>query len=147
MLFPILFLPLSLATLGPLPKRDVGSGSGFYNLSRQLGGSFGIAALTVVLDHQQAVHRAQLVAHLSRTDPLLHQRLAQMVEAMQAAGTGSLAGAERQALELLSHQVTQQAALLAYGDVFRTVGAVFLLALPLVPLLGRPSGGRPPQRL
>jgi hypothetical protein len=60
-----LWWPLSLATLGPLPREDVGAGSGFYNLTRQLGGSFGIAVLTLVLDHQRAVHRAHLVEALT----------------------------------------------------------------------------------
>ena len=52
-----------------------------------------------------------------------------------------------QALAVLSQQVERQAALLAFGDVFRTVAMVFLLASPLVLLLGRPSkdlvAGRP----
>ena len=74
----MMFLPLSLATLGPLPREEVGAGSGFYNLTRQLGGTFGIALLTVLLDHQRAVHRAQLVEHLGLSDPLLQQRLAQL---------------------------------------------------------------------
>ena len=44
-----------------------------------------------------------------------------------------------QAMAVLSQQVDRQAALLAYGDVFRTVALVFLLASPLVLLLGRPA--------
>ena len=127
----MMFLPLSLATLGPLPREEVGAGSGFYNLTRQLGGSFGIAMLTVVLDHQQAVHRSQLVEHLASTNPLLQQRLAGM--------TSWLDGHANQALELLSLQVDRQAALLAYADVFRLVALVFALAIPLVLLLGKPS--------
>jgi DHA2 family multidrug resistance protein len=39
----MMFLPLSIATLGSLPKHEVPAASGFYNLTRQLGGSFGIA--------------------------------------------------------------------------------------------------------
>lgn len=135
----MMFLPLSLATLGPLPKADVGAGSGFYNLSRQLGGTFGIAVLTVTLDHQLAVHRAQLVEHLPSTSPLLQQRLAQMQALLLSSGADA-ERARRQALELLSHALDRQAALLAYGDVFRLVALVFLLAIPLVLLLGR--GGR-----
>ena len=127
----MMFLPLSLATLGPLPREEVGAGSGFYNLTRQLGGSFGIAMLTVVLDHQQAVHRSQLVEHLASTNPLLQQRLAGM--------TSWLDGHANQALDLLSLQVDRQAALLAYADVFRLVALVFALAIPLVLLLGKPS--------
>ena len=72
----MMFLPLSLAALGPLPKSDVGAGSGFFNLMRQLGGTFGIAVLTVVLDHQRAVHRAQLVGFNAASSdlPILIQR-------------------------------------------------------------------------
>lgn len=127
----MMFLPLSLAALGPLPKSEVGAGSGFFNLTRQLGGTFGIAVLTVVLDHQRAVHRAQLVTHLSSTNPLLQHRLDAM--------SSWLGGHQDQALALLNQQVERQAALLAYGDVFRLVGLVFLLAIPLVLLLGRPQ--------
>ena len=127
----MMFLPLSLATLGPLPKSDVGAGSGFFNLTRQLGGTFGIAVLTVVLDHQHAVHRAQLVTHLNTTNPLLQQRLSAM--------GAWLGGSQEQALVLLNQQLERQAALLAYGDVFQLVGLVFLLAIPLVLLLGKPN--------
>ena len=49
---------------------------------------------------------------------------------------------DQQVLEILSRQVDQQAALLAFGDVFRLVALVFLLAIPLVLLLGRPEPGR-----
>ena len=136
----MMFLPLSLAALGPLPKSDVGAGSGFFNLMRQLGGTFGIAVLTVVLDHQRAVHRTQLVQHLASTNPLLQERLQQLQLWLATTGSTSPAGGgSEQALELLSLQVDRQAALLAYGDVFRLVGLVFLLAIPLVLLLGRPA--------
>jgi MFS transporter, DHA2 family, multidrug resistance protein len=136
----MMFLPLSLAALGPLPKSDVGAGSGFFNLMRQLGGTFGIAVLTVVLDHQRAVHRSQLVQHLASTNPLLQERLQQLQLWLAASGgrPTDAAGAD-QALQLLSLQVDRQAALLAYGDVFRLVALVFLLAIPLVLLLGRPA--------
>ena len=137
---PLRFLPLSLATLGPLPREAVGAGSGFYNLTRQLGGTFGIAVLTVVLDHQRAVHRAVLVEHLASTNPLLQQRLLGLQAWLQQQGSSGDPGAT--ALTLLSHQVDRQAALLAFGDVFRVVGLVFLVAIPLVALLGKPE----PQR-
>ncbi|MCX5968618.1 MAG: DHA2 family efflux MFS transporter permease subunit [Cyanobacteria bacterium] len=137
----MMFLPLSLATLGPLPKHDVGSGSGFYNLTRQLGGTFGIAVLTVVLDHQQAVHRAQLLEHLGNTNPMVVQHLLRLREFLAVRGMMRGQG-DQQALEILSRQVDLQAALLAFGDVFRLVALVFLLAIPLVLLLGRPEPAR-----
>ena len=138
----MMFLPLSLATLGPLPREDVGAGSGFYNLTRQLGGSFGIAVLTLALQHQQAVHRAHLVESLAITDPRLQERLVelQLWLASRAGSGGTLAD---QALQVLSLQVDRQAALLAYGDVFRLVGLLFLAVIPLVLLLGKPAAPAP----
>ena len=137
----MMFLPLSLATLGPLPKHDVGSGSGFYNLTRQLGGTFGIAVLTVVLEHQRAVHRSQLLEHLGSTNPMVWQHLLRLRQFLAIRETG-LGSGDQQALEILSRQVDLQASLLAFGDVFRLVALVFLLAIPLVLLLGRPEQSR-----
>lgn len=133
----MMFLPLSLATLGPLPREDVGAGSGFYNLTRQLGGSFGIAVLTLALEHQQAVHRAHLVESLAITDPRLQQRLVEL-QLWLASRHGTGGTLPDQALQMLSQQVDHQAALLAFGDVFRLVGLLFLAVIPLVLLLGRP---------
>ena len=45
----LMFLPLNLATLGPIPKKDVSAAAGFFNLTRQLGGSVGVALLTTLL--------------------------------------------------------------------------------------------------
>ena len=133
----VMFLPLSLATLGPLPREDVGAGSGFYNLTRQLGGSFGIAVLALALERQQAVHRAHLVESLAITDPRLQQRLVEL-QLWLASRSGTGGTLPDEALQVLSLQVDRQAALLAYGDVFRLVGLLFLAVIPLVLLLGRP---------
>ena len=45
--------------------------------------------------------------------------------------------AHQQALGLLDQTVTLQATLLAYEDLFRIVGWVFICAVPLVFLLGK----------
>jgi MFS transporter, DHA2 family, multidrug resistance protein len=45
----MMFLPMSMATFGAVPVKDVSKATGIYNLSRQLGGSIGIAVLTTVL--------------------------------------------------------------------------------------------------
>jgi DHA2 family multidrug resistance protein len=113
------------------------AGSGFYNLSRQLGGTFGIALLTLVVERRTALHRAHLVEHLTTANPLLQERLIALQTWLQQRAPGSGEG-PAQALQLLSQQVDRQAALLAYGDVFRVVALLFLVVIPLVLLLGRP---------
>jgi len=131
----MMFLPLSLVTLGPLPREDMGAGTGFYNLTRLLGGSFGIALLAVIFDQRRSLHRSNLVEHLTVTNPLLQERLSQLQALVLERGEGPGRVAD-QALQLLSDQVGRQASLLAFSDVFRVVGLLFLLALPLVLLTG-----------
>jgi DHA2 family multidrug resistance protein len=135
-----MFLPLSLAVLGPLPKQDISAGSGFYNLTRQLGGSIGIALLTTLLDRRETFHRNILLAKLSAYDPETHQRLDLLNQLLQSQGM-NVARAKQQALTLLSQTVDTQAAVLSYADCFRVVGIGFLCSLPLLLFLGKGRAG------
>ena len=40
----MLFVPLTTATMDPIPKEEMGNATSMFNLMRNLGGSFGIAA-------------------------------------------------------------------------------------------------------
>ncbi|WP_138497258.1 DHA2 family efflux MFS transporter permease subunit [Nostoc sp. PA-18-2419] len=136
----LMFLPLSLATLGPLPKQDISAGSGFYNLTRQLGGSIGIALLTTLLDRREAFHRAVLVTKLTPYDPETNQRLDILNGVLQSQGMDATTS-QQQALTLLSQIVDTQAAVLSYADCFRVVGIAFLCSLPLLLFLGKGGAG------
>jgi DHA2 family multidrug resistance protein len=140
----LMFLPLSLATLGSLPKEAVSAGSGFYNLTRQLGGSIGIALLTTLLQQREAFHRAMLVTNVSVYNWQTNQRLDALTGAFQSRGSDA-ATAHQQALASINQLVNTQAAILSYADVFRFVGVIFLCSLPLLLFLGKgKSGGNVP---
>ncbi len=136
----LMFLPLSLATLGPLPQQDISAGSGFYNLTRQLGGSVGIAILTTLLDRREAFHRAVLLEHVTPYDLATNQRLDMLTGALQSRGIDAQT-AHQQALALISQSVSTQAAVLSFADIFRFVGVIFLCSLPLLFFLGKGKGG------
>jgi MFS transporter, DHA2 family, multidrug resistance protein len=137
----VMFLPLSIVTLGSLPKKDVASGSGFFSLTRQLGGSIGIAAITTLVAKQQFVHRSQLVYDVSDLNPAYPERLAANTSYFNTT-SGDPVAVHNQALALIDRAVNTQAALLSYRDVFHFVAIVFLLTLPLVLLLGK--NAKPP---
>jgi DHA2 family multidrug resistance protein len=139
-----MFLPLSIATLGSLDKKDVASGSGFFSLTRQLGGSIGIAAITTLVAKLQFVHRAQLVYDVSDLNPAYSQRLSANTAYFQAA-SGDPVAVQNQALALIDHAVNTQASLLSYRDVFYFVALVFFLTLPLILLLGKGAKQPPPS--
>jgi MFS transporter, DHA2 family, multidrug resistance protein len=138
----IMFMPLSIATLGSLAKKDVASGSGFFSLTRQLGGSIGIATITTLLAKQQFVHRAQLVYDISDLNPAYPERLSANTSYFNST-TGDPVAAQNQALTLIDRAVNTQASLLSYRDVFYFVALVFLLTLPLILLLGKAA--KPPS--
>jgi MFS transporter, DHA2 family, multidrug resistance protein len=132
----VMFLPLSIVTLGSLPKSDVASGSGFFSLTRQLGGSIGIAAITTLVAKLQFVHRAQLIYHVSELNPAYPERLAAN-NAYFSTMSGDPVAVQNQALMLIDRAIDTQASLLSYRDVFYFVAAVFTLTLPLILLLGK----------
>jgi DHA2 family multidrug resistance protein len=134
-----MFLPLSMATLGPVPKEDIAAATGFYSLTRQLGGSVGVALLTTLLDQRQVFHRAALIEHVGATDPGALERVAALTQTFAAKGFGA-AEAHARALAILDGAVRQQAAVLSFGDTFWATGALILLSLPLVLLLGKSRG-------
>ena len=136
-----MFLPLSMATLGPVPRQDIAAATGFYSLTRQLGGSVGVALLTTLLDQRQVFHRAVLVEHLSASDPGTLDRVAALTSTFVGKGFG-WAEAHARALALLDGAVNQQAAVLSFGDTFWATAALIIVSLPLVLLLGKSRSAR-----
>lgn len=143
----MMFIPLSLATLGDLPKKDLTAGSGFYNLTRQLGSSIGIALITTALAHREALHRAVLVEKLvspggGPTNQFrmfggaLASRL-QLFDFSFIFHSGDPVRAQHQALALIDRAVGSQALLLSFADVFTYVAVAFVATLPLLLLLGK----------
>jgi DHA2 family multidrug resistance protein len=139
-----MFMPLSIATLGSLPKTAMASGAGFFSLTRQLGGSIGIAAITTLVAKQQFVHRSQLVYDISDLNPAYPDRLAANTSYFQTL-TGDPVAAHNQALALIDRSVDIQASLLSYRDVFFFVALVFSLTLPLILLLNKSAKPPPPE--
>ena len=134
----LIFMPLSVATLGPLPKRDIAAGSGFYSLTRQLGSSIGIASITTMLARKEALHRAVLVNDITAYRQPMVDRMRMLTANFTAHGGDPVLG-HRNALALIDRMVNGQAALLSYRDIFFYVAVLFVMSLPLVLLLGGKS--------
>jgi len=129
-------LPLNMATLSPIPKHDIAKASGFFNLTRQLGGSVGVALLTLLLTQRQAFHRAVLVEKMPMGDPSVADRVHALSGAFMAKGA-ILVDAQNQALASLNGIVNREALVMAFNDTFYATGVVILVFLPLVLLLGK----------
>lgn len=127
----MIFLPLNSLCLGSLPPAQLAAGSGLYNLTRQLGGSVGIAFSATLLTQLEKANRGELLLHISGYSATVLERMAALGEILVARGMPEdKAGAA--SLALLAGMVERQAAMLAFERMFLLFGAALLCALPLL---------------
>ena len=112
-------------------------------MMRQLGGSFGIATVNTYLAHCNAVHRTDLVSHLSAGDPGVMQRLSGYTQFFADKGVGGEEARNGQALGLLDAGVFRQSNALSFGDAYLLLGLVFFIGLPFLLLTSRRKGKKP----
>ena len=65
----LLFVPLTTATMDPIPKEEMGNATSMFNLMRNLGGSVGIACGTTFLFRRQQFHTHLLGANVTPFNP------------------------------------------------------------------------------
>jgi DHA2 family multidrug resistance protein len=140
----MLFVPLTTATMDPIPKEEMGNATSMFNLMRNLGGSSGIAAATTFLFRRQQLHTMELGAHVTQFNPAARMMSKGMESAMIAHGSDPFLAA-RQAYVSTWGVVQRQASMLSFVDTFLAMAIVFLLVLPLLFVMKRPQArGRGP---
>jgi DHA2 family multidrug resistance protein len=139
----LLFIPITALSLSTLKGQEIGQGAAFTGMMRQLGGSFGVAAITTFLSRQNMVHRSDLVAKLDINNPAVQQRVALLKQGFIAKGM-SPEIALQSAYKSLDFAVTKQASVLSYMDVFLYLGMMFLICIPFV-LMVRGNKGKKPD--
>jgi DHA2 family multidrug resistance protein len=134
----LLFVPINNAAYGSIKPSEAQQASGLINLSRQLGGSFGIAIILAYLTRHIAYHRADLGMNLIPGSPAFEQRYQGAINMLVQHGTPA-ASAPQGALALVQAGVMRQAAMLAYNDAWFLILICFLAVVPAVFLLRKPS--------
>jgi MFS transporter, DHA2 family, multidrug resistance protein len=133
----LLFVPLTTATMDPIPKEEMGNATSMFNLMRNLGGSFGIAAATTYLFRRTQLHTNQLGARVTEFSPAARTMTKGLTANMMAHGSDpNLAG--RQAYVATWGLIQRQASMLSFVDTFVAMAIVFLLVLPLLFVMKRP---------
>jgi DHA2 family multidrug resistance protein len=128
-----IFVPLTTITMSQLGQRQLGNATGLYNLTRNLGGSIGIAFVTTMLARGAQAHQALMVSHLTPFDPAFRR---QLTAARQALGLHTdAATATTQAYGILNGILDQQAHLWSFADNFTLFGLLALAGLPMLLLL------------
>jgi DHA2 family multidrug resistance protein len=138
----MLFTPINNVAYASLEPHEAQQAAGLINLSRQLGGSFGIAVLLNYVTKHIEYHRADLVSNVIAGNPLTDQRIQALTRAFTSLGM-SATDAHRAALKALDGQVMQQASMLAFNDSWLFILLVFTLVSPAILLLGRAKRSSP----
>jgi DHA2 family multidrug resistance protein len=127
----LIFVPLTGASMAELRVEQLAQGTGMFNLTRQLGGSLGIAIMATLLSRYQKVEKQVLTEAVATNAPETLARLGQLTRGMIARGFDP-ATAKQQALMVMDRQVTAQASVLAFSKIYLLSGILLLVALPLL---------------
>jgi DHA2 family multidrug resistance protein len=112
MALPFLFIPVSAVSFVGVPRDRSNEGSAIINLTRNLGGSFGVSLATSLLAWRTQFHHARLTEHVTAATDLHGRTLAQIARVIQT-----------------------QAQIMSYLDVFHVLGVTALVVMPIVLLL------------
>ena len=127
----LLFVPLTTLAIADLRGAEVGQGTGLNNMMRQLGGSFGIAALTTIIHLREGLHRSNLLTNINPYNNAFLQRLNMYEQRFLGLGK-SLSDATHMAYLAMEGAVSRQATLLTYDDAYYISGLVMLFSIPLL---------------
>ncbi|HXP95131.1 MAG TPA: DHA2 family efflux MFS transporter permease subunit [Telmatospirillum sp.] len=140
----LLFIPINTAAFRFIPPSMSSDASALINVSRNLGGSFGISLVITYLARFEQRHQTVLVGHVTPFDPAYRHTMDSMTGLFQSQGQ-TLAEASDKALATLYGIVQSQALLQAFLDDFRLLGTIFLLLIPFVFIMKGGIPGRHPS--
>jgi DHA2 family multidrug resistance protein len=140
---PFIMLTLANFTMQGIAPRDMASASSLFNMTRNLGGSIGIALLATALSSREHFHSARLGESVSSYAAPTQDRLAQLTQSFIAQGSDA-ATAANQALLAIDQVVRRESFVMAYNDGFYIIGMVLLSCIAVLWFADKvksPSGG------
>ncbi len=132
----LLFAPISVAAYKYVPPHLRGAAVGLASLLRTEGGSVGTSLATTIQERREQFHLARLGEHLNPFNPHVTNFMDQ-ARPFFFQHTGDAAASQQMALQSLENLRQQQAASLAYFDVFWVTGVVAAALVVLVLLMKR----------
>jgi len=118
----LIFLPMTTLAFATLPANLRADGTGVFTLVRNLGNAAGISIMQALFVQNSSIVHARLTEGLTPDNPMAAPMLNGQAN-----------------MEALNGQVTQQASMVAYIDVFHVMFLATLAAIPLVLLLRKPA--------
>ena len=137
----LIFSPLTTVAISEIANRDMAQASGLFNVIRQIGGSFGVAAFGTVFLRRAIYHAATYGEQVNPYSEAFREAARRLGLFAAHATGGTAAEATEKARALVGTFVGQQAFVQAVDDVFLLATVVIVVAIIPVLLL-RPHHGR-----
>ncbi|WP_282110780.1 DHA2 family efflux MFS transporter permease subunit [Shewanella algicola] len=135
---PFILVPIGILATMHLKAHENASASTVLNVMRNLGGAFGIALVATLSDNLARVH----LAHIKETLPAVSAQAYQYINdtslLLQSAGSDAVS-ANTQAYALLAQNMSQQAYIQAYNDVFFIMACFLSIAVVAVLSIRKPA--------
>src|ERR1700722_15948413 len=142
----LIFVPLTTIRMPPIPKENMANATSLFNLVRNLGGSIGISAVSTMQTRFQQRNINQLGAHVTPYSSAARNMMHAMQQMFFSRG-GDMATATRQARDMMFQMVERQANMIAYNTIFRVLAWMFLMLIPFILFMRRPSTKAPPAAM
>jgi DHA2 family multidrug resistance protein len=128
-------IPVTNTSLGTLPRDRVKNASGLFNLSRNLGGAIGLAALNTLLNKRMDLHLDRLHNQVNWSRGPATDMLANLTARFHDFGSD----ASVMAIQQISLIARREATVMSFADVFLLVTALFLALALLAIVMKRPD--------
>lgn len=132
-----MFVPLATITVDPIPQEEMGYATSLIALARNLGAGIGISVFTAFIARREQFHQVRLAASMAQEHNLPFSGISQLQRFLTEQGESS-GSTTHQALDLIYHQLLQQASVLSYLDGFRVMAVLLLVAVPFVWFMRKP---------
>ena len=136
------FVPISTAAYGTLHNEQIGNASGVFNLMRNVGGSIGISIAQTLLTRRSDVHQNEILNHVPQTGAQFQNSLHGAQQALTP--HFGAANSSRPAAGILYRELSRQAALWSFVDVFRWLSLLCLVCVAVVWAFKKVKPGRGP---
>jgi DHA2 family multidrug resistance protein len=128
-------VPINNLALGTMPPQKMKNASGVFNLTRNLGGAFGLALINTILDKRMDLHIERLHDSVAWGRSAADEAMATMTGAFSSLGSD----AQTAAIKQMTRMAHRQAEILALGDVFLSLTVLFLALVGLTLVMRKPA--------
>lgn len=129
-------VPINVIALGTLPQNELKNASGLYNLTRNLGGAFGLAGINTIMTERTNFHWNRMVDFINPGRWEVQQYMDSIAGLF---GDRTAADQTAFAVKMLTTKVQGQAYIMSFIDVFTLLTILFAAAAVAVAFAQRPK--------